>query len=283
MQKILWIALVAALAVGTPLWGQSITVNQPANNSERCQGSNLAIAWTSSGITGDVSIHLIPADPPGAGSLMILVAPTANDGSHSWTIPASYPVGYYRIRVQSGTGGNVVKGDSGRFRIKPCASISQTGKTLQNVSKPAPQAMVQMPPAPNLQYPSYANLISFKVNGQSTSSHTNRIVCHRAPGIQMQANAVSSVQPISYRFKIDIDSPYDNFSHNVYDSGWISQNQATFSISYNQFLAKIAPSGVPAGSTIMMLYYGEATVYAKNNTQAEPPQTKQHAIKFWID
>ncbi|MBE0665289.1 MAG: hypothetical protein IH584_05650 [Candidatus Aminicenantes bacterium] len=289
MKKAIFLAVVIFLtmALGSHLWGQTITVTSPAANNEWCRGSSHTITWTSSGVTGNVAIHLYPVNQPNV-SPMLIASNTANDGNFLWLFPASCPTGTYTIRVQSGVPGAWIFDYSDYFTIKACPSqtVVQSG-TQGTVSNPGPAVLgvVTKPTAkvPNLQLTSYATITSFKVNGQSTSSHTNRIVCHREPHIVLYANAVSSVTPISYRFKIDITNPYDAYVRNIYDSNWISQNQKNFTISYAQALDKICPNGIPAGETIRMMYYGEITVYAKNDSQSEQPQSKIHAIKFWID
>ena len=137
MKKTLLIAAMAALAMGASLWGQTINVTSPGAGNDWCLGSTHTITWTSSGVAGNVMIVLRPADPPMSDPVLTIVASTANDGSHSWSIPGSgLAAGTYEVRVRTVTTDPFVFGDSANFTISSCpapsASINVTSPGAGN-------------------------------------------------------------------------------------------------------------------------------------------------------
>lgn len=114
------LALILVLAVsGLCLAAQSITVSSPTAGSTWSIGSTCPIVWTSSGVTGPLSIRLRIADQPTAEAVLVIAAGAAESGSYSWTIPDSVPPGTYRVRVRTTAMNPAVSGDSGIFQIVP--------------------------------------------------------------------------------------------------------------------------------------------------------------------
>jgi hypothetical protein len=120
MKKLLLIAAVAALTLNVALWGQSIIVTSPARGNEWCLGSTHTITWTKSGaMPATVAVRLRRVGAPETELAVVNITDsTANDGSLSWTIPASVPAGDYFMRVR--TSSPDVIGDSPNFKIKSC-------------------------------------------------------------------------------------------------------------------------------------------------------------------
>ena len=77
--------------------GGSITVTSPNGGEVWPIGSSQNIAWTSSGLTGNVKIEI---SRNGGTSWTVLSASTLNDGAHGWTVtgPATTQA---RLRVTS--------------------------------------------------------------------------------------------------------------------------------------------------------------------------------------
>jgi len=122
MKKQLLVAALAAFAMNAALWGASITVTSPGASDEWCTGGfkTYIIRWTKSGaMQATAAIRLRVAGSSEADpAALAIVDGTANDGTFSWTIPASVAPGSYFIRVR--TDDSAVIGDSPIFRIKAC-------------------------------------------------------------------------------------------------------------------------------------------------------------------
>jgi len=134
MKKAFLLAAMAAMILGTSLWGQSITVTSPTTGDEWCKGSNYTITWTKSGaMQATVAIRLRVAGSPESAEAAVVIANGApNNGSYSWTVPNSVAPGNYFIRVR--TDDSTVIGDSHTFLIKICgaASITVTSPTASS-------------------------------------------------------------------------------------------------------------------------------------------------------
>jgi uncharacterized repeat protein (TIGR01451 family)/uncharacterized repeat protein (TIGR02543 family) len=91
----------------------SITVTSPNGAENWNVGSIQTITWTSSGITGGVSIDI---SRDGGSSWSEIITSTANDGSQSWTVagPATTQA---RIRVRSTSDGGIRDMSNGNFNI----------------------------------------------------------------------------------------------------------------------------------------------------------------------
>lgn len=118
MKKTLALAAIP-MALALSLAGANITVTAPAAGDAWGLGTTHTITWTSAGVSGPLSIKLRLADQPTSNPLLEIVASTANDGSHSWTIPATIPQGTYEVRVRTASDDPFIFGDSGNFQIGP--------------------------------------------------------------------------------------------------------------------------------------------------------------------
>ncbi|HTY47730.1 MAG TPA: Ser-Thr-rich GPI-anchored membrane family protein [Methanomassiliicoccales archaeon] len=110
----------------------TITVTSPAASSVHEQGSNLAIAWTTTGNTGDhVKIELV------RGTLVTQVAAsTQNNGSFSYSIPNSAVANdSYLVRITSLANSSII-GSSGHFSITevetPTAAFTPSNPSAGN-------------------------------------------------------------------------------------------------------------------------------------------------------
>lgn len=117
MNKKTWVMVLASLVLVPVLAGQSITVTSPAAGSVWPVGSTRTITWTSSGISGPLSIKLRLADQPMSDPVLEIAASTADDGSFAWAIPASLPPAEYEVRVRTAADDHFIFGDSGNFTI----------------------------------------------------------------------------------------------------------------------------------------------------------------------
>jgi hypothetical protein len=128
MKKTIWLFILFGIG-GLALTGQSITVTSPTAGAYWCLGSTHTITWTKSGtMPANVAVRLRRAGAPETELAVVNITDsTANDGSLSWIIPASVPVGDYFIRVR--TSSPDVIGDSGTFSIAPALPSSLTVTT----------------------------------------------------------------------------------------------------------------------------------------------------------
>jgi len=104
MKKLLLLLMIMGVSLGM-LYSQTITVTSP-NGGEGWQiGSSHNITWTSSGVTGNVTLKLYRG---GTDLGRIDANPVSNTGNYSWNIPVSLPngtaippAGNYRVMVRS--------------------------------------------------------------------------------------------------------------------------------------------------------------------------------------
>jgi hypothetical protein len=111
--------------IAAPLAAQSITVTSPAAGVPWDIGGTYTIAWTKTGtMQATVAIRLRSAGSSESDPAALTIANgEANDGSYTWTIPASVAPGSYFIRVR--TDDSTVIGDSGTFTIKRNVNFSR--------------------------------------------------------------------------------------------------------------------------------------------------------------
>ncbi|MDW5562418.1 MAG: Ser-Thr-rich GPI-anchored membrane family protein [Methanomassiliicoccus sp.] len=87
---------------------RAITVTAPATDATWYRGSSYTITWTASG-SADVRIDLMQ----GSTVVDTIAATTADDGSYSWTVPATEVLGSgYQIRVSTAS-------DQSQFALSP--------------------------------------------------------------------------------------------------------------------------------------------------------------------
>ena len=92
----------------------NITVTNPYSGQTWYKGEACIISWTKRG-SMDSQVKITLYKPDHTTLQAIIVRPTANDGSYSWTIPDSIPNGQYIVRVK--TMDNAVYDDSDVFTI----------------------------------------------------------------------------------------------------------------------------------------------------------------------
>jgi hypothetical protein len=143
MKKLLLLAAVAALTMNVALWGQSITVTSPASGNEWCLGSTQTITWIKSGtMPATVAVRLRRAGAPETELAVVdITGSTANNGSISWTIPVSVPVGDYFIRIR--TSSPDVIGDSATFKIKSCYTKDRDLPLPYPKNRPIPKTIIE--------------------------------------------------------------------------------------------------------------------------------------------
>ncbi len=93
----------------------SITVTAPNGGETWVEGEARNITWTSSGVTGNVNIELNRNYPGGAWES--IVANTANDGTHSWTVTLPASVALARVRITSVNAPTVTDVSNSNFTI----------------------------------------------------------------------------------------------------------------------------------------------------------------------
>ncbi|HVT30147.1 MAG TPA: right-handed parallel beta-helix repeat-containing protein, partial [Lacipirellulaceae bacterium] len=93
---------------------QYVLVTGPDGGETWPADQSFAIRWRSHDFTGNVKIELL--DSTGAVSTVI-VASTANTGSYTWSIPAAFTPGDYRIRVTRLDAGSTTDTSNGLFSI----------------------------------------------------------------------------------------------------------------------------------------------------------------------
>ena len=104
-----------AATSGTPT--ESITVTQPNGGESWQAGSQQTIRWSSSNFSGQVRIEY---STDGGGSYTDIVASTADDGSHDWTVPAT-PSLNCRVRVSDAADGDPSDASDASFTISSAA------------------------------------------------------------------------------------------------------------------------------------------------------------------
>ena len=97
----------------------ALTVTSPSGGPSWAGGSTKTITWTSSNAGNSVAIELYK----GAQISSTIVSSTANDGSHSWTVPTSLAAGSsYKIKVTDAS-------DSATWDKSSWFAVSQTTTT----------------------------------------------------------------------------------------------------------------------------------------------------------
>ena len=112
-------------------FAQDITITSPETGDIWCFGKSYTINWTKSGDMHD-SVKIRLYNSTGTTKILNISDSTDNDGSFSWTIPASVPEGSYRIRVK--TINNLVEDDSDIFRVIKC--LERISTTHPETTKP---------------------------------------------------------------------------------------------------------------------------------------------------
>lgn len=114
------------------VFGQQVTVQNPNSNTTWYKNQqNVEIEWSSSGISGNVNIHLMtPATNQPYSNIAIN---TANDGYQTWDVATNVVVGTYYVRV-SALDGSGIYGDSEEFEIiNQSQSITVTTPTSSTI------------------------------------------------------------------------------------------------------------------------------------------------------
>jgi hypothetical protein len=130
--------VILLIAIGAGLFmaaqAQSITVISPVAGSAWFTGTTCAITWTSTGVSGPLSIKLRQANAPDAPPVLEIVASTENDGTFSWPVPATLAPGSYLVRVRTVADSPLVYDDSGAFSIatQPATSITVMAPAVGN-------------------------------------------------------------------------------------------------------------------------------------------------------
>ncbi len=131
MKKKLFLFFVVMI-MGVLCFSQTITVTSPHSGETWYKGDShsYTIRWTKTGaMDSQVKITLYHTDRETLET--IIVRPTANNGSYSWSIPTSVHAGQYVVRVK--TMDNAVYGESAVFTIAnaPAASINVTSPSRE--------------------------------------------------------------------------------------------------------------------------------------------------------
>lgn len=115
-------------------YSQSITVTAPGSGAVLCRNQRFTITWTSSGAM-DPNVKIRLYQNPGAAAVRILniIGSTDNDGSYTWSVPATLDTGdNFFIRVR--TVDDAVMDDGDPFSIAVCSgSINVTDPTATAV------------------------------------------------------------------------------------------------------------------------------------------------------
>lgn len=155
MKKNIVVIVLAMVLTGLGLHGQSIEIQSPVGNESLSVGKILPITWTSSGVTGPLSIKLRLADQPDAFPVLEILASAPISGTYKWTIPASLASGRYLIRVRTVAETGFAYSDSNAFTV--------TGRVLtqnQPATLPPDHGLPQM----NInQSPAFANKPDFEI------------------------------------------------------------------------------------------------------------------------
>jgi hypothetical protein len=118
MKKTILLVFLAVLFVAMA-HGGTITVTQPAGGNVLI-GAALPIAWTASGVTGNVKIQLIRPGGALVGLLANNIAPGASPWS--WTVAAPAVAGEsYKVRVRTVDG--TAEGESAEFTVTAGAGV----------------------------------------------------------------------------------------------------------------------------------------------------------------
>jgi len=102
---------------------ETVTVLSPNGGEMFCIGRTATITWTTTGLVGNVSLQYSTNN---GGSWRTIVASTANDGSHLWTVPNT-PSSQCKVRVQEASDGDPTDTSNAVFSIIDCgATLSLT-------------------------------------------------------------------------------------------------------------------------------------------------------------
>jgi len=256
MRKTILIAVFLVLASGLSFSAATkIQVYQPAQNDSFTQDQVVTIKWRMKGsIPAMVKIQLM--DQSGNVFVQAIAGGTQNKGSHNWRIPTNVNPGSYRVKVIA-IGGNA-------------SALSGVFNVTQQVTWSAP---------------GYAMIASLKVNQQSpTDSCVNtqhRVSINLPQGIQIWTTATSVIQPIQYKYRVELTNPENSHDYAIHDGNWTSQAILNLNPTYNQVLDKVFPNGV-SGPQIPLSLQGRVSVWVKNGSQTEPPQLKEICIRLWL-
>lgn len=123
MKNSICLAALAAMLLGLPAWGQTITVTSPTAGATWCVGAPCTVTWTTSGaVPASVSIRLRREGGGGSEAAWVLTNNTAAAaGTFSATVPADLPTGRYFVRVKAT---DIAQGDSPVFNVATCAAPS---------------------------------------------------------------------------------------------------------------------------------------------------------------
>jgi len=129
MNKVIYFFGILILLSGL-IFSQSITVTNPHSGQTWYKGNTYTITWTKSGsMNANVKIRLYQ----GSTKILGIIDSTPNNGSYSWTIPASLASGTYYIRIK--TIDNAVYDNSDAFTIKSKSGINfNTNNLGKNIS-----------------------------------------------------------------------------------------------------------------------------------------------------
>ncbi len=156
----------------------AITVTAPNGGVQWQRGIAHTITWTSSGITGNVKIDLLKAGTQDS----VIAASVANNGTYSWTIPATQVAATdYRVKVSSVT--TVTVSDSSNADFAISATTTTIGVPVQlspannaiNVNKPVTIAWQAVNTAVSYEYELYgpaSATVAIETNIVTTTSAT---------------------------------------------------------------------------------------------------------------
>ncbi len=93
--------LVVSISGGSVAGDGSVEIVNPDGGETYSGGAAVTINWTSSGLTGDVTLDLIASD---GTTVAQSIGTTTNDGEHTWTLPAVGSDTDYYIRITGSDG-----------------------------------------------------------------------------------------------------------------------------------------------------------------------------------
>lgn len=134
--KRIFLFYISVLLCSILLTAQSVTVSVPNGGESWLVGSTHNITWTSSGIAPGtkVKIRLMKGHGGMEDVVLSITNSTDNDGSYSWSIPASVSPGSYLIRIK--TVDNAVYDDGELFTLAPASGTAAIAvKTPANLKK----------------------------------------------------------------------------------------------------------------------------------------------------
>ena len=120
-----------------------------------------------------------------------------------------------------------------------------------------------------------AVITSFSVNTVSSATINNRIACYRHEGTICTVTA-DGPQPIQYRYTLYL-LQQSSGGMVSFTSPWVTQNSYIISLTYDEVLLKLNPSG-----TIPVSVLGSVKVEARSENQSSPPDSRELPINFYI-